>query len=104
MTQIDLGKLTSEKSKVLAGHLRGVAARELYELDQLEAAGERIAVLAPKYLETISPSFVQGFLGDTVAHAKPDEVERMFDFSSLPPFLRDDFRIGLERLFLRYQA
>ncbi|MBR9841448.1 MAG: hypothetical protein GYB50_26880 [Rhodobacteraceae bacterium] len=101
MVEVDLGKLTSATSKVLAGHQRGVAARAQYELDRLEEADQVIDILAPKHLETISPSFVQGFLGESIRRMGQARVRTKFNFGSLPQFLRDDFDIGIKRLTLR---
>ncbi|AUR03878.1 hypothetical protein PhaeoP72_01905 [Phaeobacter inhibens] len=85
----------------MAGHRRGLAARDHYELEVLESAGGRIVVRAPDGLEAISPSFVQGFLGSTAQKRSKNEVEKLFDFNSLPIVLREDFEIGLDRLYLR---
>ena len=102
MVNIDLSKLTSANSKVLAGHQRGVAARELYHIDDLERDfTSPIVVTAPSHLETISPSFVQGFLGATLKKIGPNALQRLLDFSELKPFLRDDCNIGIKRLTLR---
>nr|WP_321509383.1 hypothetical protein [uncultured Celeribacter sp.] len=102
MVQIDLSQLTSAHSRVLAGHRRGVEARTLYHLDEIEKdPSDRIVIIAPGQLETISPSFIQGFLGETLKKIGPNAMRSILDFSELKPFLRDDFEIGIKRLTLR---
>ncbi|MCA0963203.1 hypothetical protein [Salipiger bermudensis] len=105
MVEIDLGSLTKANSKVLAGHIRGVAASEFYKLDELEVSGsEPLTIVAPQHLETISPSFVQGFLGETMKRIGPAALSARLDFSRLKPFLQDDFEIGIQRLTLRSEV
>lgn len=104
MTKVDLSILTKHKVRMLTGHIRGVESRHMYKLDILEAEGEPIVVTAPDNLEAITPSFVQGFLGDAVTKLGSGAVESLYDFSQLPSFLRDDFRVGIERLKLHATA
>jgi|Transcript_31423 hypothetical protein len=105
MVQIDLSELTSAHSKVLAGHQRGVAARALYHIDDLDEDNvSDLVIVAPGQLETISPSFVQGFLGATLKKIGPDALKKRLNLSALKPFLRDDFIIGIQRLTLRSQV
>lgn len=100
MIKIDLSILTKNKVRMLTGHVRGVESRNMYKLDLLEAEGEPIVLTAPDNLEAITPSFVQGFLGDAVTRLGSSAVEALYDLSQLPLFLRDDFQVGIERLKL----
>lgn len=100
MTQLDFAQITKNEARVLTGHLRGVAWRKEIGLDSMEAVGERIVVVAPKRLEAISPSFVQGFFADSVSKLGADVFERLYDFTLLPVILRDDLLLGIERLKL----
>ncbi|KXU29218.1 hypothetical protein A0J57_18230 [Sphingobium sp. 22B] len=67
MTAIDLEELTGAgKVHNLSGRERGLAARELFKLDQLDADAQPVDVLVPDYVYSLTPSFVQGFFGASV--------------------------------------
>lgn len=104
MAKVDFSLLTKNKVRMLTGHMRGVESRRMFELDELEARGEVIQITVPENLEVITSSFVQGFLGDTVAKSGTTTVERLYDFSLLPSTIREDFRLGIERLKLHLAA
>ncbi|MEM9087081.1 MAG: hypothetical protein AAGB23_14260 [Pseudomonadota bacterium] len=63
---IDLEALTKGKVHNLSGHERGLAARALFSLDELDVASEPIEIHVPDYVYGISPSFVQGFLSSSL--------------------------------------
>lgn len=101
MAQVDLLDLTKGKVRMLSGHPRGLSAREYYNLDKLEGKDEVIVVIAPDKLDTITPSFVQGFFGAAVANLGRDRTLKHYDFSKLPSYLAQDLTIGIDRLALR---
>jgi hypothetical protein len=63
MKKIDLKKLTKGEVAVLLGYDYGVTARSFFNLDELDAADTPIQITLPPELDTIAPSFVQGFFG-----------------------------------------
>lgn len=60
MPQIELTKLTRDAVRSLNGQERGVAAREFFQVDQLDRAPEPVIVRVPNNLDSISPSFLRG--------------------------------------------
>ncbi|PHQ63059.1 MAG: hypothetical protein COC10_08145 [Sphingobium sp.] len=67
MTAIDLEQLTGAgKVHNLSGRERGLAARELFDLDKLDADAQPVDVIVPEYVYSLTPSFVQGFFGQSV--------------------------------------
>ncbi len=67
MTSIDLEELTGAgKVHNLSGRERGLAARELFQLDKLDAEPSPVDVIVPEYVYSLTPSFVQGFFGESV--------------------------------------
>lgn len=101
MAQIDLEKLTKGEVFMLSGAPRGVAARELFRLDEIEQGNETISISAPDDLDTVTPSFVQGFLAKSVVNLGAERFKSRFDLSALPEELVKDFRVGIERLLMR---
>lgn len=76
---IDLERLTGAgKVHNLSGRERGLAARELFQLDALDASVEAVEIIVPDYVYSLTPSFVQGFLGASLRAVGNDK----FKFSS----------------------
>ncbi len=98
MATVDLARLTKNEVSMLTGHERGVQARELFSLDRLEALNDVVRIVAPASLDTITPSFVQGFLARSISELGRDQLLSKYDFSNLPAVLREDFVTGIERL------
>lgn len=71
---IDLEALTEGRVQNLSGRLRGLAARELFRLDELDASGEVVEVHIPDYVYSLTPSFFQGLFGDSI-HAAGDTAD-----------------------------
>lgn len=86
---------------MLTGAPRGVKAREEFGLDDLELTSEIISFVAPIDLDTVTPSFVQGFLARSVQNLGVDRFNSLFDLSTLPEHLIRDFKVGIERLLMR---
>jgi hypothetical protein len=64
---IDLEGLTGAgKVHNLSGRQRGLAAREMFGLDHLDQLDEPVEVIVPSYVYSVTPSFVQGFFGESV--------------------------------------
>ncbi|THD71641.1 hypothetical protein E7681_17735 [Thalassobius vesicularis] len=104
MLTIDLSKLTRHKVTMLTGHPRGLEARTMYALDAIDGADETAVIVAPVELDTITPSFVQGFLAASLRHLGEENLRRKYDVSHLPSFLQEDFETGLQRLLLHLRA
>lgn len=101
MVQIELEELTKGEVRMLTGHPRGLSARGLYNLDEYDVSDEKITIIAPDNLDTVSPSFVQGFLSGSLNHMGSDSFLERIDLSRLPNFIREDFSIGMQRLVAR---
>lgn len=50
----------------LAGHDRGIAARERFKLDDLDASEELVTVVVPEDIYLLSPSFIQGMFSESM--------------------------------------
>lgn len=104
MHTLDLALLTHNEVSMLTGHERGVQAREFYKLDELDMSNDTLTISAPADLDTITPSFVQGFLAKSVHTLGRDRIYQKYDLGSLPGTLKEDFQIGVKRLLLRQSA
>lgn len=104
MHTVDLALLTHNQVSMLTGHERGVQAREFYKLDELELSDEPLAISAPADLDTVTPSFVQGFLAKSVRNLGKERLYQKYDLNRLPGTLKEDFQIGVKRLLLRQSA
>jgi len=98
MVQIELEKLTQGKVRMLSGHERGKEARLLFKLRRYESEDDQISVVAPENLDTVTPSFVQGLLGEGVATSGAELIDAKYDFSEMRVELIEDFEIGMRRL------
>lgn len=101
MVLIDLGKLTKGRVRMLTGHPRGLEARSLYDLDNVAAEDWEMEIIAPDDLDTITPSFVQGFLARSIDQVGAEEFVRRLNIGALPRHLRQDIETGVRRLLLR---
>lgn len=68
MPEVDLFALTKGEVRNLAGHDRGLSARNFFHLDELDGVGEVVDVSLPKDFRAISPSFFQGMFAKSVHH------------------------------------
>lgn len=66
MAKIDLRELTEGKVLNLAGHDRGLAARERFNLRLLDAEQEPVDVAFPQGFRQVSSSFFQGMFSESV--------------------------------------
>lgn len=66
--QINLDALTGGgKVHNLSGHTRGLAARDLFKLDDLDSgASDPVLVVVPDHIYSVSPSFIQGLFSASV--------------------------------------
>lgn len=96
MASIDLEVLTQGKVHNLSGRLRGLAAREMFELDRIDDAGELVQVLIPDHVYAITPSFIQGLFGRSVERrgGREQDFRRFFSFVA-PAVVLDQVDRGL---------
>lgn len=99
MAEINFTELTREEVTSLAGHERGLRAREHFQLDQLDQAPETVRVLAPQNLEALTPSFVQGLFASSV-HRLGEHFFEHYLFEVGPEIL-SDIRVGIQRAQMR---
>lgn len=67
MVEINLSALTKGgEVRNLSGHDRGAHARRMFELDVLDGLSDRIHVVVPQDIYTITPSFFQGLFAISV--------------------------------------
>jgi hypothetical protein len=82
MVNLDLGLLTKGEVSSLIGHDRGLAARQLFELDRLDHENAPVHISAPSNLEAPTPSFVQGLFTSSV-HGLGEQLFLIITFSML---------------------
>lgn len=98
--QVDLKTITEQGVSLLAGHPRGLAAREKLALDAMDTTKEPVELVAPTYLSAITTSFVQGFFGGSVKKfGTKAKLLAHYNLSRLPTPLQEDVNSGLDRLF-----
>ncbi|WP_146010358.1 hypothetical protein [Acidimangrovimonas sediminis] len=98
MAQVDLKDLTRGEVRMLTGQPRGFNARKHYHMDDLDLSDEPVTIVAPEDLDTVTPSFVQGFLATSLRSLGEEKFRTKFNFDRLPSLLQDDFRLGIERV------
>ena len=95
-SKIDLSEMTRGEVSILVGYAYGQRARGHYKLDALDDEIEPVVVARPPELETITPSFVQGFFGRSVLKIGRDNFYRRYRFEDWPKGLLDQVDAGLE--------
>lgn len=104
MQTLDLNELTRGETDVLLGYDYGRRAREHFGLDALDAAGRKVVVLLPAGLDTIAPSFGQGFFGESALRLGRERFYDIYDFSDWPEDLRLQVDTGIERALMDRRA
>lgn len=100
MPSINLETLTKGEVRSLSGHDRGLAARELFNLNKLDAGKEEVVVTAPPTLDALTPSFVQGFFAASIHALGREGFFQHYNFD-LPKHLMTDVQLGVERVLMR---
>lgn len=101
MPKIDLTQLTKGEVRMLTGRPRGLSARILFHMDDLDVCEGSVILLAPDSLDAVTPSFVQGFLANSLRRLGATKFRTKFDLSRLPSRIREDINLGMERLLSR---
>ena len=101
MPMLDLSRMLESGVDVLLGYDYGVRARRELGLDDLDHSAEPVVVPFPEHLDTIAPSFAQGFFGKSVlAHDGRDGFYRAYDFSDWPEDLQLQIDAGVARVLM----
>lgn len=90
MTQtIDLGELTNGGAVPnLSGKSRGLAAMKAFELDwDSNEDIHEVLITAPSYIDSITPSFIQGMLSSVVSaiNSDPEKFNQLVKFNVSEP-------------------
>lgn len=97
MAEIHLGELTrGGEVRNLSGHERGVEARRLFKLDELDRLHETVEVVVPDELYAITPSFFQGMFAESVrALGGRDPFLRRYAFDA-PGYVLEQLESAIE--------
>lgn len=86
MKTIDLEELTGDgRVHNLSGRLRGLKAREHFQLDDIDNGEEVAEVHVPSYVYSLTPSFVQGLLGESIRATGNDVTKFRSKFHFVAP-------------------
>lgn len=66
MQVINLSELTDGKVRNLAGHDRGLAARNKFRLDEIDAKNDIVKIIVPPDIYSLGSSFFQGMFASSV--------------------------------------
>ena len=100
MKMINLEELTGNgRVHNLSGRLRGLAARDLYKLDEFDQSAEDAEVVVPGYVYSLTPSFVQGLFGESIRASGNDltAFRRRFRFVA-PAIVLEQLERGLSAI------
>ena len=105
MPMLDLSQMLEDGVDVLLGYDYGVEARRQLGLDDLDGSPETVVVPFPEHLDTIAPSFAQGFFGKSVlTHKGRDGFYRAYDFTDWPSDLKLQIDAGVARVLMDRSA
>lgn len=84
MLLVDLTPLADGgRNSLLSGKERGIAMRQEFRLDELEAAGQPITVRIPDSIDTVTPSFITGMLTQSIRRAgSVDRFMELYHFEA----------------------
>ncbi len=102
MPKLDLSKVAGNEVRVLIGHDRGRAVRELFDLDGLDTAQERVIIVVPESVRTLTPSFVQGLVADSVYKLGESGFFEHYCFEGSSN-IQNDIRAGVDRVLTSRQ-
>lgn len=97
MPELKLEERTSGgKIRNLSGKEAGVAARQYFNLDALDAEPDAIKIVVPDYVYNISPSFFCGMFGQSYKKLGADKLLMHYQFENAPDFIWSQIKHGLE--------
>jgi hypothetical protein len=95
-TMIDLTEMTRGEVTILVGYSYGERARSNYDLDAVDEQDISVTIVRPPELETITPSFVQGFFGKSALKVGRENFFEHYKFQDWPRSLMDQVNAGIE--------
>jgi hypothetical protein len=98
---IDLTELTKGEVRSLIGYSRGERARKHFQLDLIDRQPGTVEVRAPENLRTVTPSFVQGFFGNSILDLGEAEFRRKYQFVGLGERARQSVEAGINRVLMK---
>ncbi|MEO9592839.1 MULTISPECIES: hypothetical protein [Bacteria] len=101
MATIDLTELTRNEVRSLIGYERGERARDYFELGKLDRGVESIRVTAPANLRTLTPSFVQGFLGNSILSLGLEAFRNHYLFDGFSALQIQSIETGIDRVLMK---
>lgn len=102
MSSIEFEALTKGEVRSLSGHDRGLAARNLFKLDQLDTEDDLVVVSAPADLDALTPSFVQGLFAASVHRLGREGFFEHYRFH-ISEHLQTDIQLGINRVLMKRQ-
>lgn len=98
MSEIKLDELTKGEVRNLSGQERGVEARAMFNLDELDSSNDEVKVIVPDDLDAIASSFFQGMFASSVRNLGGGEsFLRHYRFNASPEVMLQVMR-GIERV------
>jgi len=97
MIQLNLELIAGDEIRVLIGHDRGVEARALLKVNELDQSAPPVLVVAPKHLRTLTPSFVQGLFSESVYRLGEADFYKHYKFD-VPDTMLNDIKAGVDRI------
>ena len=99
MSELNIESFLKGKAvRNLSGHERGVAAREFFGLDKLDARKERVLFVIPPDVDAIASSFFQGMFSKSVRNFSTDkEFLEHYRFQANPTVYRQ-IEQGIRRI------
>lgn len=90
MIEINLDEIAGQgRTRNLSGKERGVAARAELGIEKFDELEDRISVVIPEYVDTISPSFFQGLFSQSLRTLKGrDEFLNKYRFDANESIMR----------------
>jgi hypothetical protein len=97
MMTLDLAERTHDgKIRNLSGKEAGEAARAYFKLDELDKEDASIAILVPKEVYNISPSFFCGMFGSSYRALGEEKLLTHYQFSSVPEYISKQIFFGIK--------
>lgn len=96
---IDLTEITKGEVRNLSGHPRGVAARDHFDLSELDEAEDVVCVVFPDNLLSVAPSFVQGMFAGSYRALGSEEAFRRHYRWRATDLIEQQLERGLKQIF-----
>ncbi len=97
MKRIELSKFVGDDIRVLIGHERGIAVRNAFGMDALDQDPEVVQIAVPSTLRTLTPSFVQGLVAESIHRLGEKGFYDHYQFDAEAHVI-GDIRAGVDRV------